>query len=100
MINSNKKYIALKNNPDFIKKYKKKFIYDHNDKNTIPLDISNNLFNQSLSYLSEIQQYIHNTGIDNYLSGGGSLKLYTKFLLNKRESSLTISKNIFLRQKI
>jgi hypothetical protein len=78
MINSNKKYIAFKNNPNFIKKYKKKFIYDHNDKNTISLNISNNLFNQSLSYLSQIQQNIHKMGIDNYLSGGGSLKLYTK----------------------
>jgi hypothetical protein len=74
----NKKYIAFKNNPNFIKKYKKKFIYDHNDKNNITLNISNNLFNQSLNYLSQIQNNIYNSGIENYLSGGAALKLYTK----------------------
>jgi hypothetical protein len=89
----NKNYNAIKSYPDtklingiyindFNKRYKKKFLYNHNEENISDNKIINNLFNNSLSFISKVQNNLYNYNINNYISGGAALKLYT--LYNKK----------------
>jgi hypothetical protein len=99
----NKKYDAVKSYPateyinhkfinDFNKKYKRKFLYDHEDKDIVETSIANKLFNESLLYISRLQKNLNDVNIENYIAGGGALKLYgskcnidinKKFLITK-----------------
>lgn len=71
----NGKYINEFNN-----KYKKKFLYSHEDKNIIIDSETSKLFNESLKYISDIQNNLFKKNIENYISGGFAFKLYS--LLN------------------
>ena len=63
---------------DFNKKYKKKYLHIHEDKNLLDNNIvAKQLFNNSLSYISKIQNNLLNIKIENYISGGAALKLYS-----------------------
>lgn len=84
----NKNYTALTSYPDtkiingkqvsyFTNKYKKKFLYSHEDKNTITNSMSKKLFNESFKYISDFQHNLLKKNIENYISGGAAQKLYS-----------------------
>lgn len=84
----NKNYTALTSYPDtkiingkqvsyFTNKYKKKFLYSHEDKNTITNSMSKKLFNESFKYISNFQHNLLKKNIENYISGGAAQKLYS-----------------------
>lgn len=80
----NKKYIN-----DFNKKYKKKFLYSHEDKNLIINYDSEQLFNNSFKYISNIQKNLLKRNIQNYISGGAALKLYSLlYKVNNNDKNL------------
>ena len=57
---------------DFNKKYKKKYLYDHEDKNIVDNIVAKQLLNNSLPYISDIQQNLLDLNIENYISGGAA----------------------------
>ena len=96
----NIKYTAIQSYPgtkivnsiyinDFLKKYKKKFIYDHEDKNIVQNNVCNKLFDISFSYISNFQINLLKNGIESYISGGSALKLYSLY------SGIKDTSNIF-----
>jgi hypothetical protein len=108
-----KKYDAVKSYPgteyinrkfinDFNEKYKKKFLYDH-DKDISDDTEANKLFNESLKYISKIQENLNNINVENYIAGGGALKLYgLKCNINVNKKMLTTKDfdiYIFLNEK-
>ena len=90
-----KKYDAVKSYPGtyilngkfiniFNNKYKKKkFLYDHMEKNSPLNNHSNELFAQSFNYISNLQKNLLDRQIENYIAGGASIKLYTELALEK-----------------
>lgn len=96
----NKKYSAITSYPgtehingkyinDFNSKYKKKYLYDHEDKNIVLNEDAKKLFNSSFSYISKIQENLLNKNISNYIYGGAALKLYSLL------SNIKNNENIF-----
>jgi hypothetical protein len=84
---------------DFNKKYKKKYLHIHEDKNLLENNIvAKQLFNNSLSYISKIQNNLLNIKIDNYISGGAALKLYSlkDNSLTKSNSDVLLTKDVDL----
>lgn len=65
---------------EFNSKYKKKYLYSHEDKNIIINSETSRLFNESLKYISDVQNNLLKKNIENYISGGFAFKLYS--LLN------------------
>jgi hypothetical protein len=99
-----KNYNALKDYPGtkilnnrfinyFNKKYKKKFLYSHENKNTILNSNSNQLFNNSFKYISNLQNNLLNKNIENYISGGSALKLYSLLYNEKNNDKLFSTKD-------
>jgi len=80
---------------DFNKKYKKKYLYDHEDKNIVDNIVAKQLLNNSLPYISDIQQNLLDLNIENYISGGAALKLYS--LKNK---NIKFNSNIFMTKDV
>lgn len=80
---------------DFNKKYKKKYLYDHEDKNIVNNSIAKQLFNNSLSYISDIQQNLLDLNIQNYISGGAALKLYSM-----KNKNIKFNSDIFMTKDI
>lgn len=86
-----KKYNATMDYPDtniingiytnnFNCKYnKKKYLYPHEEKDKIEDCEANKLFNESFKYISNIQKNLFDKKIENYISGGSALKLYSIF---------------------
>lgn len=109
----NKNYNAIESYPntelingkfinEFNKKYKKKYLYDHEDKNIFNNSIANQLFNNSLNYVSNIQHNLFNFNIENYISGGGALKLYAmknKNIIGNLDIFMTKDIDIYLYLK-
>lgn len=63
---------------DFNIKYeKKKFLHIHEDKNIVNNESSNRLFDNSLEYVSLIQNNLLNKNIESYISGGTAYKLHS-----------------------
>jgi hypothetical protein len=82
---------------DFNKKYKKKYLYNHEDQNILDDALSKQLFNNSLSYISKLQINLSNINIENYISGGAALKLYSlKDPIPKSNSNILMTKDIDL----
>ena len=77
----------------FTKKYKKKFLYLHEDKNIILNSISNQLFNNSFNYISHLQHNLLKKNIENYISGGSALKLYSLLYNEKNNDKLFTTKD-------
>ena len=87
---------------DFNKKYKKKYLYDHEDKNILNNSIANQLFNNSFKYLSDIQANLFNKNIDNYISGGSALKMYAlknKSIISNLDIFMTKDVDLYLYYK-
>ena len=62
----------------FNKKYKKKYIYDHEDKDIVLNNESKHLFDNSFSYISNFQQnLLKTTGLQSIIYGGAALKIYS-----------------------
>lgn len=99
-----KKYDAVKSYPgtelinhkfvnDFNKKYKRKYLYDHEDKDIILNAVANRLFNESLPYISTLQKNLSESGTENYIAGGGAIKLYGSKCGMNVEKSFLITKD-------
>jgi hypothetical protein len=64
----------------FNEKYKKKkFLYDHMEKNIVSNNHFNQLFIQSFNYISNLQKNLLENNIENYIAGGAAIKLYGEF---------------------
>ena len=77
----------------FTKKYKKKFLYSHEDKNIILNNSANQLFNNSFQYISHLQHNLLKKNIENYISGGSALKLYSLLYNEKNNDKLFSTKD-------
>ena len=100
-----KKYNATINYPDtniinvkylnqFNLKYnKKKYLYIHSEKDDIKNSDIDKLFNESLNYISNIQHNLFKKNIENYISGGAALKLYSIFSNTKDNEKILNTKD-------
>jgi len=70
-------FINKKPVSNFTRKYKKKFVYDHEDKDIICDEKCMQLFDKSYDYMSQIQSNLLKRNITNYIAGGAGLKLYS-----------------------
>ena len=70
-------FINKKPLSNFTRKYKKKFVYDHEDKDIICDEKCMQLFDKSYDYMSQIQSNLLKRNIQNYIAGGAGLKLYS-----------------------
>jgi hypothetical protein len=70
-------FINKKPVSNFTRKYKKKFVYDHEDKDIICDEKCMRLFDRSYDYMSQIQNNLLKRNIYNYIAGGAGLKLYS-----------------------
>jgi hypothetical protein len=70
-------FINKKPVSNFTRKYKKKFVYDHEDKDIICDEKCMQLFDKSYDYMSQIQSNLLKRNISNYIAGGAGLKLYS-----------------------
>ena len=70
-------FINKKPVSNFTRKYKKKFVYDHEDKDIICDEKCLKLFDSSYDYMSQIQDNLLKRNIENYIAGGAGLKLYS-----------------------
>lgn len=70
-------FINKKPVSNFTRKYKKKFVYDHEDKDIVCDEKCMKLFDSSYNYMSQIQSNLLKRNITNYIAGGAGLKLYS-----------------------
>jgi hypothetical protein len=83
-------FINKKPVSNFTRKYKKKFVYDHEDKDIICDEKCMELFDSSYDYMSQIQSSLLKKNIENYIAGGAGLKLYSL------SSNVKNTENIYL----
>ena len=62
---------------DFNKKYKKKYIYDHEDKDIVLNSEARHLFDNSFQYISQFQGNLLKAGFDSLIYGGAALKIFS-----------------------
>ena len=70
-------YINKQPVSNFTRKYKKKYVFDHKDKDDACNEKCMRLFDNSYEYMSEIQNNLFKRNIPNYIAGGAGLKLYS-----------------------
>lgn len=70
-------FINKKPVSNFTRKYKKKFVYKHEDKDIVCDEKCMKLFDKSYDYMSNIQNNLLKRNITNYIAGGAGLKLYS-----------------------
>jgi hypothetical protein len=86
-------FINKKPVSNFTRKYKKKFIYKHEDKDIICDEKCMKLFDSSYDYMSRIQSNLLKRNIPNYVAGGAGLKLYSLVADVKNTENIYLTKD-------
>ena len=86
-------FINKKPVSNFTRKYKKKFIYKHEDKDIVCDEKCLKLFDTSYDYMSQIQNNLLKRNIENYIAGGAGLKLYSLVSDVKNTENIYLTKD-------
>ena len=86
-------FINKKPVSDFTRKYKKKFVYKHEDKDIVCDEKCMKLFDKSYDYMSNIQNNLLKKNITNYIAGGAGLKLYSLVADVKNTENVYLTKD-------
>ena len=86
-------FINKKPVSNFTRKYKKKFVYKHEDKDIVCDEKCMKLFDKSYDYMSNIQNNLLKRNITNYIAGGAGLKLYSLVADVKNTENVYLTKD-------
>ena len=86
-------FINKKPVSNFTRKYKKKFVYKHEDKDIVCNEKCMKLFDKSYDYMSNIQNNLLKRNITNYIAGGAGLKLYSLVADVKNTENVYLTKD-------